>query len=149
MGNELPDSQQPQFEVRAIGSFKQNRGCPEIVHTAMSAEDISRLCLNECYNPSNERHKIDRIEIIKITPTTDLDSISQNIQDPWKVFISKDIGEGCFVNFTDEGYSLVTCMLMCPSGSINELKDQIQEFGEEIIPNVKTVTPKGEWKPLK
>ena len=49
----------------------------------------------------------------------------------------------------EEGYSLVTCMLMCPSGSINELKDQIQEFGEEIIPNVKTVTPKGEWKPLK
>ena len=106
MGNDLTFSEQPQFEVRAIGSFKQNPGCPEYVHTAMSAEDISRLCLNECYNPSNERHKIDRIEIIKITPTTDLDSISQNIQDPWKVFICKDIGEGCFVNFTDEGYSL-------------------------------------------
>ncbi len=46
------------------------------------------------------------------------------------------------------GYSLVVCMLMCPSGSVNELKDQIQQFGEEVIPIVKTVKPNGEWKPI-
>jgi len=106
MGREKNTSQKPQFEVRAIGSFKQNPGCPEYVHTAMSAEEISRLCLNECYNPSNERNKIDRIEIVKITPTTELDSISNNIQDPWKVFTCNDKGEGCSVNFFDDEYVL-------------------------------------------
>ena len=106
MGRERNISQKPQFEVTAIGSFKQKPGCPEYVHTAMSAEDISRLCLNECYNPSNERNKIDRIEIVKITPTTELDSISNNIQDPWKVFTCNDKGEGCSANFFDDEYVL-------------------------------------------
>ena len=106
MGRERNISQRPQFEVTAIGSFKQKPGCPEYVHTAMSAEEISRLCLNECYNPSNERNKIDRIEIVKITPTTELDSISNNIQDPWKVFTCNDKGEGCSANFFDDEYVL-------------------------------------------
>ena len=106
MGREINISQKPQFEVTAIGSFKQKPGCPEYVHTAMSAEEISRLCLNECYNPSNERNKIDRIEIVKITPTTELDSISNNIQDPWKVFTCNDKGEGCSANFFDDEYVL-------------------------------------------
>ena len=106
MGKERNISQKPQFEVTAIGSFKQKPGCPEYVHTAMSAEEISRLCLNECYNPSNERNKIDRIEIVKITPTTELDSISNNIQDPWKVFTCNDKGEGCSANFFDDEYVL-------------------------------------------
>ena len=106
MGRERNISQRPQFEVTAIGSFKQKPGCPEYVHTAMGAEEISRLCLNECYNPSNERNKIDRIEIVKITPTTELDSISNNIQDPWKVFTCNDKGEGCSANFFDDEYVL-------------------------------------------
>jgi len=106
MGRERNISQKPQFEVTAIGSFKQKPGCPEYVHTAMSAGEISRLCLNECYNPSNERNKIDRIEIVKITPTTELDSISNNIQDPWKVFTCNDKGEGCSANFFDDEYVL-------------------------------------------
>ena len=105
MGNEVTTSEEPLFEVRAIGSFKQKPGCPDYVYTAMSAEDISRLCLNECYNPSNERNKIERIEIVKITPTTDLKAISKNIKDPWKTFICDDKGEGCAVKFSDEGYS--------------------------------------------
>ena len=106
MGRERNIYQKPQFEVTAIGSFKQKPGCPEYVHTAMSAEEISRLCLDECYNPSNERNKIDRIEIVKITPTTELDSISNNIQDPWKVFTCNDKGEGCSAIFFDDEYVL-------------------------------------------
>ena len=106
MGRERNISQKPQFEVTAIGSFKQKPGCPDYVHTAMSPEEISRLCLNECYNPSNQRNKIDRIEIVKITPTTELDSISNNIQDPWKVFTCNDKGEGCSANFFDDEYVL-------------------------------------------
>ena len=104
MGKELIKTDKPLFEVKAIGSFKQKPGCPNYVHTAMSADSISRLCLNECYNPINERNKIERIEIVKITPTTVLDSISSNIQDPWKVYICDDKGEGCEIEFSDEEY---------------------------------------------
>ena len=141
MGREINISQKPQFEVTAIGSFKQKPGCPEYVHTAMSAEDISRLCLNECYNPSNERNKIDRIEIVKITPTTELDSISNNIQDPWKVFTCNDKGEGCSANFFDDEYVLDNKSSLYYARAIQEptnmvggdpLRCEINEAGECI-----------------
>ena len=106
MGSEYVMSKNPQFEVRAIGSFKQKPGCPDYVYNAMDPDEISRLCLNECYNPGNERHKIDRIEIVKVTPTTQLDLLSENIQDPWKVFLCEDKGEGCSVFFSDDEYAL-------------------------------------------
>ena len=35
------------------------------------------------------------------------------------------------------GYSLVVCMMMCPSGSLSELEEQIQRFGEEVIPEAR------------
>ncbi|MFL2692314.1 MAG: hypothetical protein ACJ0G1_01180 [Gammaproteobacteria bacterium] len=73
MGSEFSTSNNPNFEVRAVGSYKQLPGCPDYVNNAMPKEEISRLCLNECYNPSNERHLIDRIEVIKIKPSEDLE----------------------------------------------------------------------------
>ncbi len=106
MGSEYVMSKNPQFEVRAIGSFKQKPGCPDYVYNAMDPDEISRLCLNECYNPGNVRHKIDRIEIVKVTPTTQLDLLSENIQDPWKVFLCEDKGEGCSIFFSDDEYAL-------------------------------------------
>ena len=104
MGSEFSTSNNPNFEVRAVGSYKQLPGCPDYVNNAMPKEEISRLCLNECYNPSNERHLIDRIEVIKIKPSEDLDSIDQSIQDPWLVFECEDKGQGCAVSFQDESY---------------------------------------------
>ena len=44
------------------------------------------------------------------------------------------------------GYSLVVCMMMCPSGSLSELEEQIQRFGEEVIPKARSFKPAGEWK---
>ena len=141
MGRERNISQKPQFEVTAIGSFKQKPGCPDYVHTAMSPEEISRLCLNECYNPSNERNKIDRIEIVKITPTTELDSISNNIQDPWKVFTCNDKGEGCSANFFDDEYVLNNMSSLYYARAIQEptnivggdpLRCELNEAGECI-----------------
>ena len=35
-----------------------------------------------------------------------IDSISNNIQDPWKVFTCNDKGEGCSANFFDDEYVL-------------------------------------------
>jgi len=105
MGSEISIKQtNPTFSVKAIGSFKQESGCPEYVHTSLEKDAVSRLCLNECYNPTNERNKIDRIEVIKITVTKDLDNLDEVIQDPWKVFSCKDNGEGCSFQFTDSDF---------------------------------------------
>ena len=102
MGSELSltDSELT-FSVKAVGSFQQKPGCPDYVHTSLDKEEISRLCLNECYNPSNERNKIERIEIVKIKVSENIDSLQEAIEDPWKVFQCNDIGEGCKLEFRD------------------------------------------------
>ena len=46
----------------------------------------------------------------------------------------------------DAGFSMIVCMMMCPSGSLAEQEEQIQRFGEEVIPQAKGIAPKGEWK---
>ena len=71
----------------------------------MSKEEISRLCLNECYNPSNERYLISRIEVVKILPTKKLDSLEKAIHDPWKTFECIDYGQGCSLSFVDKEFS--------------------------------------------
>ena len=125
MGREIIKSEKPQFEVKAIGSFKQKPGCPDYVHTAMKIDEISRLCLNECYNPSNERNKIQRIEIVKIVPTTELDSISEKIQDPCKVFDCNDNGEGCTFSFSDDEYVLKNQNSLYYARAIQEETDAV------------------------
>ena len=105
MGSETSFSRIPVFEVKAVGSYKQMPGCPDYVTNTMSKDEISRLCLNECYNPSNERNKIDRIEIVKITPTEKLYALEDAIQDPWQVFECEDDGEGCSISFQDADYT--------------------------------------------
>ena len=56
----------PRFVVKAVGSFKQKPGCPEYSFNALGSEEVElRLCRNECYNPSDVRNKITRIEISK------------------------------------------------------------------------------------
>ncbi len=46
----------------------------------------------------------------------------------------------------DAGFSMIVCMLACPSGSLTEQHEQIQRFGEEVIPQAKGIKPTGEWK---
>jgi probable F420-dependent oxidoreductase len=48
--------------------------------------------------------------------------------------------------FADAGFSMIVCMMMCPSGSLAEQHEQIQRFGEEVIPQAKAIKPAGEWK---
>jgi hypothetical protein len=105
MGSELALSENPFFEVRAVGSYKQLPGCPDYVNNSMSKEEIERLCLNECYNPTNERNLIDRIEVIKITPTEKLDALDNAIQDPWLIFDCNDTGQGCLISFEDKQFT--------------------------------------------
>jgi hypothetical protein len=105
MGSEIIMSQNPQFTVRAAGSFKQKDGCPEESIDSLSPERLEYLCAGECYNPSNERHIIDRIEIVKITPQSYAgEAVSPLIEDAWKTISCEGESE-CVVKFEDQSYT--------------------------------------------
>lgn len=50
--------------------------------------------------------------------------------------------------FAQAGFSLVVCMMDCPSGTLAEQEEQIRRFGEDVIPHVKGIKPAGGWKPV-
>ena len=105
MGSEITMSQNPKFIVRAAGSFKQKEGCPAESIDSLSSERLEYLCAGECYNPSNERHIIEKIEIIKITPQSYAgEAISPLIDDSWQTFSCSSQSE-CLIEFEDENYS--------------------------------------------
>jgi hypothetical protein len=98
-------SQNPQFIVRAAGSFKQKAGCPTESIDSLSPKRLEYLCAGECYNPSNERHIIDRIEIIKITPQSYAgESVIPLIDDAWKTISCEGKSE-CVIKFEDQSYT--------------------------------------------
>jgi hypothetical protein len=105
MGSEITMSQNPKFTVRAAGSFKQKEGCPMESIDSLSPKRLEYLCAGECYNPSNERHIIDRIEIIKITPQSYAgEAVSPLIDDVWQTFSCEGSSE-CVVTFEDQSYT--------------------------------------------
>jgi hypothetical protein len=105
MGSEITMSQNPKFIVRAAGSLKQKEGCPAESIDSLSSERLEYLCAGECYNPSNERHIIEKVEIIKITPQSYAgEAVSPLIQDAWKT-ISCSGQSVCEVEFEDPNYS--------------------------------------------
>jgi hypothetical protein len=105
MGSEIIMSQNPKFTVRAAGSFKQREGCPIESIDSLSPDRLEYLCAGECYNPTNERYIIERIEVIKITPQSYVgEAIGPLINDVWKSISCKDQSE-CIVDFEDENYS--------------------------------------------
>ena len=105
MGSEITMSQNPRFIVKAAGSFIQDSGCSSESVDALSSDRLEYLCAGECYNPSNKRHVLERIEVIKITPQSySGESIKPLIQDPWKKIPCNGTGE-CIVEFEDQNYS--------------------------------------------
>lgn len=102
MGAELTMAKTPRFQVRAVGSFKQKPGCPAYVNDGLTSERLEHLCYGECYHPDDERHRISRIEVIKITPqNSPEENLDALIQDSWKTFDCDDTGNGCIVEFDD------------------------------------------------
>ena len=105
MGGAATATASPRFRVSAVGDFKQLPGCPQFAKNALGAERLQRLCGGECYNPSDERRRIQRIEVIRIKPQIGSDEpVGNLIQDPWMVLPCPDDPLGCTVEFEDKEF---------------------------------------------
>lgn len=102
MGSEVALAESPRFRVRALGAFEQKPGCPPHTRDRLSPERLARLCLNECYHPSDLRKRVDRIEVVRIRPQIRADEeVGPLIEDPWKVLECPAGRNGCQVQFED------------------------------------------------
>ena len=105
MGAETEMSSSPKFQVKALGAQKQLPGCSPIDNENLSSKVLERLCRGECFNPSDERKNISRIEVIRIRPQVyEGEPINALIEDPWRTFKCEPSQEGCQVEFIDEQF---------------------------------------------
>ncbi|HSJ98814.1 MAG TPA: DUF3604 domain-containing protein [Myxococcota bacterium] len=105
MGSEAKLAETPIFRVRAAGSLKQLPGCPDVSRGGLSPERVERLCRGECYHPGNERHRITRIEVVRIRPQERPgEPVDALIQDPWRTLACPDDESGCTVEFDDPDF---------------------------------------------
>ena len=105
MGMETKMSSSPKFQVKALGAQKQLPGCSSVDKQNINSEVLDRLCRGECFNPSDERKNISRIEVVRIRPQVyEGEPINALIEDPWKTFKCEPSQEGCEVEFTDEQF---------------------------------------------
>src|SRR5262245_61342913 len=96
----------PRFRVRAVGAFEQLPGCPELAREALPADRLERLCRGECYNPGEQRHRITRIEVVRIRPQERADEpLADLVEDPWQTFPCPSGAAGCVVEFEDPGFT--------------------------------------------
>lgn len=92
----------PRFRARAIGAFKQAPGCPGFVREALSPARLAKLCAGECYHPTDERHLIQAIEVVRIRAQRgDRPPV---IEDPWRRFDCAPSLDGCSIEFEDTGF---------------------------------------------
>src|SRR5262249_12989325 len=104
MGSIVEQRQKPRFEVRAVGSFVQKPGCPAHAHDALSPERLHHLCLDECYYPSDQRERIEAIEIVRIRPGSTASDLGERIEDPWLHVPCPPDPAGCVVRFEDSDF---------------------------------------------
>jgi hypothetical protein len=105
MGSEVAMREAPRFEVRAAGSFEQQPGCPSYSTEALSADRLQRLCRGECYNPSERRRSVTRIEVVRIrTQISPEEDVATLIEDPWRLFLCPLDMQTCRVNFSDDDF---------------------------------------------
>lgn len=106
MGSVVEMDGTPHFKVRAVGDFTQLPGCSEATRERLTPERLQRLCLGECYHPSDRRHIIDRIEVVRIRPQTHPEEdLGELIDDPWRVFPCAPDEAGCVVSFEDPEFA--------------------------------------------
>ena len=102
MGSDLALARAPRFQVRAAGAFEQDPGCPQEVVDALGTDRLQRMCAGECYNPTDRRRKITRVEVIRIRPqVADDEPIAPLIEDPWLSLACDGKSDLCTVEFED------------------------------------------------
>jgi len=105
MGGSARLAENPRFEARAVGSFVQLPGCPEHATGALPPETLERICRGECYNPSDQRKRITRIEVVRIRPQASPDeNVADLVEDPWRVLRCDPDPAGCAVRFEDPDF---------------------------------------------
>jgi hypothetical protein len=106
MGSEVVLGEAPRFEVRAVGSFVQQPGCPDESQNTLSPERLERLCFGECYHPGDERHPITAIEVVRVRPRLrDDEPVAPLVEDPWLRFECSPSPHGCVVRFDDPDFT--------------------------------------------
>jgi hypothetical protein len=106
MGGEIAMSGEPIFEVRAVGSFEQQPGCPESSLSALGEDDLDRICKGECYHPGDRRRLVTRIEVVKIRPqATEGEDVEPLIEDPWRTQHCEPNPAGCIGHFPDPDFA--------------------------------------------
>ena len=105
MGTEIVTSEVPKMRVRAVGSREQKPGCPEGALDALGTDEIERLCLGECYHPSDMRRPIERIDLVRIRPQIfEGEDVGSLVDDPWRSFDCPADPNGCTATFSDESF---------------------------------------------
>ncbi len=108
MGADVEMDQSPRFRVRAAGALQQQPGCPDDAVAALGTERLERLCRGECHNPGDARHRIVRIEVVRIRSGGDpAEDAAARIEDPWKILACPDDAAGCAVEFEDPEFAAV------------------------------------------
>jgi hypothetical protein len=102
MGSATRQRRAPLFQVRALGSFEQQPGCPDWAGEALGAQRLAALCRDECYHPGDRRRAITRVEVVRIRPQARPGEAMEGlIEDPWKVLPCAPDPAGCRVTFED------------------------------------------------
>ncbi len=105
MGADVKLGQAPRFSVRALGALKQKPGCPNWSSTGLTAERLQRLCAGECYNPSDERYQITRIEVVRIRPQRSADEpVASLVEDVYRRLDCPAGKAACVVQFEDPDF---------------------------------------------
>lgn len=105
MGSDVILGEAPRFEVRAVGSPEQLPGCPDATTRGLPADRVARLCLGECFHPSERRRRISRIEVVRIRPQARPDEpVAGLIEDPWRRVDCPADPAGCRVTLDDPDF---------------------------------------------